>query len=476
MEPTTPPPQSNKSVELIQNLTAGLTVSFVAISLGAAFGVLSGRGAFAGILSAGVIAFITALFGGTRIQCSGPTAPMTAVTVLLVAFAGDQLLTQLPQADTNRFINMVLVLTGGIMVLAALLRLGRFIMLVPKTVISGFMNGIAILIWVDQVKKLFGLGGKDQIEGPLAINLGVAVCTLVLVFVVPRLVKSYLPKARLLFPGTIVAIVLMTCTVQLLKWDIQFITLNEQLTSIDDLTALVSDNLPNQWSWDLILLGLPFAAQLAMLAYLDSLLTALVVDKKLKEKTGSTERTNQNRELAAQGVANAAVSLFGGIPGAQATIRSVLILNENATLRLAGVSVGVFVAIEMVLFQGYLNLIPQAVFTGILFKVGYDVFDWPPVVAYLKGFGGAGLPGGDRVPQATGLQVAHWDMLFIGGTALVTLLVNLNVAVISFTVLFYLIRLATPLPDLHVQEETGDPGSPASARSRERETSDSGLE
>ena len=463
MEPTTPSPQSNKTVELIQNLTAGLTVSFVAISLGAAFGVLSGRGAFAGILSAGVIAFITALFGGTRIQCSGPTAPMTAVTVLIVAFAGDQLLTQLPQVDPDRFINMVLVLTGGIMVLAALLRLGRFIMLVPKTVISGFMNGIAILIWVDQVKKLFGLGGKEQIAGSLAINLSVAVCTLVLVFVVPRLVKAYLPKARLLFPGTIVAIVLMTCVVHLLKWDIQFIALNERLASIDDLTKLVSRHIPNQWSWELILLGLPFAAQLAMLAYLDSLLTALVVDKKLKEKTGSTERTNQNRELAAQGVANAFVSLFGGIPGAQATIRSVLILNENATLRLAGVSVGVFVAIEMVLFQDYLSLIPQAVFTGILFKVGYDVFDWPPVVTYLKGFGAGSLSGGDPVPPAAGLQVAHWDMLFIGGTALVTLLVNLNVAVVSFAVLFYLIRLATPLPDLRVQEEeTGDAGSPAS--------------
>ena len=134
--------------ELIQNLTAGLTVSFVAISLGAAFGILSGRGAFAGILSAGVIACITALFGGTRIQCSGPTGPMTAVTVLLVAYAfepGNQF------EDPDRFINLVLVLTGGGMGLAALLRLGRFIMLVPRTVISGFMNGIAVLMGVELV-------------------------------------------------------------------------------------------------------------------------------------------------------------------------------------------------------------------------------------------------------------------------------------------------------------------------------------
>ena len=93
---------SFKASDLIQNLTAGLTVSFVAISLGAAFGILSGRGAFAGILSAGVIAFITSLLGGTRIQCSGPTGPMTAVTVLLVAYAFKDLPALGFQADPDR--------------------------------------------------------------------------------------------------------------------------------------------------------------------------------------------------------------------------------------------------------------------------------------------------------------------------------------------------------------------------------------
>ena len=473
--------------ELIQNLTAGLTVSFVAISLGAAFGILSGRGAFAGILSAGVIAFITSLFGGTRIQCSGPTGPMTAVTVLLVAYAfepGNQF------ADPDRFINLVLVLTGVVMGLAALLRLGRFIMLVPRTVISGFMNGIAVLIWVDQVKQLFGLGGKDPIGGDLGINLGVAICTLVLVFLVPKLVKGYFPKARLFLPGTIVAIVLMTATVHLMGWaaaptgaeqvsggqaettasgdsgegetqantGIELTTL-KKLESFADLTGMVRENIPNQWSWSLVLLGLPWAGQLAMLAYLDSLLTALVVDKKLTEKTGVVERTNQNRELGAQGVANAVVSLFGGIPGAQATIRSVLILNENATLRLAGVSVGVFVAIEMLLLQDYLSLIPKAVFTGVLFKVGYDVFDWPPVTTWLANLKGGGTPPTD----AEAARVDSWDMLFIGGTTIVTALVNLNLAVVTFTVLFYLVRVWRPLSDLGAREAAAAEAAEAAA-------------
>jgi len=132
------------------NLVAGLTVSFVAISLGAAFGILSGRGAFAGIISAGIIAFITAAFGGTRVQTSGPTAPMTAVSAVVVAFAYDQLLVRLPGANSEQFIDLVLILTGVVMLLMAVLRLGRFIKYVPKVVVSGFMNGIAILFgWIN---------------------------------------------------------------------------------------------------------------------------------------------------------------------------------------------------------------------------------------------------------------------------------------------------------------------------------------
>jgi SulP family sulfate permease len=149
----------------------------------------------------------------------------------------------------------------------------------------------------------------------------------------------------------------------------------------------------------------------------------LVVDKLVQTKFQSNETTDQNKELFAQGVANASVAVFGGIPGAQATIRSVLILNEGATLRIAGVAVGIFVFVEIILFQGLISTIPQAVFSGILFKVGYDVFDWEPVIeAFSK--------------TATNKPTAS-DWFFIGGTTIVTLIVDLNTAVILFCVLYY---------------------------------------
>lgn len=115
------------SKAIVQNLIASLIVSFVALSLGASFGILSGRtnGAFVGMLSAGIIAFITALFGGTRVQCSGPTAPMTAVIAVVVAFAHDKLFLINEAANSDHFINLILILTGGILIIMGIFKLGK---------------------------------------------------------------------------------------------------------------------------------------------------------------------------------------------------------------------------------------------------------------------------------------------------------------------------------------------------------------
>lgn len=123
----------------ISDLLAGLTVSFAALSLGAAFGIMSGRGAFAGMLGAAIIPIITSLFGGTRLQASGPTAPMTAVTALLVANAYDSFGGDKHLAD--EFITLVLLLAGVFIILSGIFKLGKYIQLVPQVVVLGFMNG-----------------------------------------------------------------------------------------------------------------------------------------------------------------------------------------------------------------------------------------------------------------------------------------------------------------------------------------------
>ena len=195
---------------VLQQLLPGLTVSFVAISLGAAFGVLSGRGALVGILSAGIIALITAAFGGTRIQCSGPTAPMTAVTVLLVTAVGSGLLLDHPDTDPDRFINLVLLLTGLTLIVVSLFRLGRFIRLIPKLVISGFMTGIAVLIWVGEIGSLFGLGGKTPYLGNILTNLSITCLTVGLIFMLPVLLRQISARLNSFFPATLITIVIVT--------------------------------------------------------------------------------------------------------------------------------------------------------------------------------------------------------------------------------------------------------------------------
>ncbi|MEO1848087.1 MAG: SulP family inorganic anion transporter, partial [Pseudomonadota bacterium] len=207
--------------QLVQQLLPGLTVSFVAISLGAAFGVLSGRGALAGILSAGVIALITAAFGGTRIQCSGPTAPMTAVTILLVSAVGGGLLADHPDVDPDRFINLVLLLTGAMLIVASLLRLGRFIKLIPKAVISGFMNGIALLIWVGEFCSIFGIGGKTAYLGNVFVNLAIVLLTLLVIFTLPLLLRKISNRLNSFFPATLIAIVVVSTLSNLFGLDVQ---------------------------------------------------------------------------------------------------------------------------------------------------------------------------------------------------------------------------------------------------------------
>lgn len=436
------------------NLVAGLTVSFVAISLGAAFGILSGRGAFAGIISAGIIAFITAALGGTRVQTSGPTAPMTAVSAVVVAFAYDQLLARMPGVDSEQFIDLVLILTGVVMLLMAVLRLGRFIKYVPRVVVSGFMNGIAILIWVDQLQKLTGLGGKTAFTGDQINNIALALVTFTLVMGLPFVIRRYLKSIAGFLPGTLFTIVGVTFLAHAFRLDVELVRLDTTLTSLAGLRDLVTSHLPSGWSIPMIWVALPFALQLAMLGYLDTLLTSRVVDKL------NGEETMKDKELAAQGLANGAVAFVGGIPGAQATIRSVLILKEGATLRLAGIMVGVFVLLEMLLFQQWISLIPNAVFAGLLFKVGWDVFDWLPVRRYTGarlddvGLSSAWL----RRPLDPPLTVTHTEVLFIAGTTAATIVWDLNVAVIGFVTLFYLVQRFRPLRDLEIETAFGDEG------------------
>lgn len=407
------------SQTFIRDLLAGLTVSFAAISLGAAFGVMSGKGALAGMLGAAIIPVITSLFGGTRLQASGPTGPMTAVAALLIAKAHDTFPDPLM---AGQFITFTVILSGVIMILLGILRAGHLIKYVPNAVVLGFMNGIAFLIWYDQAVKLFGWNEKAALGGGVLLNLTLIIGTLIFIFGLPALLKrAGIPaQVRIFFSPVLLSIIVASAFTVITGLPVQSVELGGSLGSFSEFIEFVKSGIPtsSMFTQEIFLLALPLAGQLALLGYLDSLLTSLVIDR----LTG--EKTKRNKELVAQGLSNSVSSIIGGLPGAQATIRSVLLLKEGAQTRAAGVMVGLFAFLFILFFGQWIALIPAAVFTAVLLKAGWDVCERDFVRAYVKG-------------KWWKSYNRNFQALLILVTTVITVVFDLNVAVVAGTVLYY---------------------------------------
>ncbi len=409
---------------LLSDLLAGLTVSFAALSLGAAFGIMSGRGAFAGMIGAAVIPIITSLLGGTRVQASGPTAPMTAVTALLVGKAYDSFPGNAHLAD--EYITLVLLLSSVFIILAGIFRLGRLIQYVPQLVILGFMNGIAVLIWSDQLNKLFGWHKVSPLQGDMWVNTSIVAASVALIYLIPIMLKWFgVPTGiRRFIPSIFITIIAMTLVTSWLELPVQHVSLGDQYAGFSAFLKEILYDLPLDkeiFTSAMMKAAIPLALQLCVLAYLDSLLTSLVIDKMTKEKTKT------NKELIAQGLANGVSALLQGIPGAQATIRSVLLIKEGAQTRLAGVFVGVFALLGFLIFGQWIILITSAVFTGVLLKAGLDVLDRDFPIAFLK------YKWYKNTQRNIQFAIIIW-------TTLLTVVVDLNVAVISGTIIFYMAK------------------------------------
>ena len=317
--------QAESQGSVAQNLLAGATTSFAAIALGAAFGDASGRGALVGILSAGVIATTAAILGGPMVQCSGPTAPMTAVTTLVVTYSRNDLLQSIdPSLNiTNdfdgsqytirspgcidphnyivedcplpdRFVNTVILMSSVLIVLMGVTRAGEYIGLVPNVVISGFMNGIAVQIWQKEVIKVWGtlFDSSPRIQGDWILNIAIVLVTTVLCFKLPGWIKRFVPpQVGRFMPATLWAILIVTtCCLVIPRCPsetegatdfedddmcVEKTKLGATLDSFDDLVTIVRRQFPtyddmNMADGLVFWPALKFAIQLAPLAYLVS--------------------------------------------------------------------------------------------------------------------------------------------------------------------------------------------------------------
>ena len=343
----------------------GLTAAVIALPMALAFGIASGAGAAAGLWGAVIIGLVASLFGGTPTLISEPTGPMTVVfTSVIISFTATA--DSPEQALAMAF--SVGVLAGIFQILFGLFRLGRYVTMMPYTVISGFMSGIGIILVLLQLGPFLGQatpkGGvmgtllemPALVQGTQPMELLLALITLAILWFTPSAVKKVCPPQLLaLVVGTVLALSLFS---------------GAGLRTIPEFSAAFpSFQLPTFSSGQLRLMVID-AAVLGMLGCIDALLTSVVADSLTR-----TEH-NSNKELIGQGLANVVSGLFGAMPGAGATMGTVVNIQSGGRTALSGIVRAMVLMLVVLLAAPLASRIPLAVLAGIALKVGIDIIDW----------------------------------------------------------------------------------------------------
>lgn len=390
----------------------GLTAAVVALPLALAMGVAAGAGPIAGLYGAICVGLFAALFGGTPAQVSGPTGPMTVV--MAVVFAHYTSLFPNDPAHGAALAFTVVMLGGLFQVLFGVFKLGRFIELVPHPVVSGFMSGIGVIIILLQIGPLLGfdsiakpleaaLAAPEFLRNPQQGALTLGLVALAIVYLVPR----FLPAINRLLPAPLLALITGTLV---------YVTLMSE--GVVPVLGEIPSGLPAPQIPTFALNLLPdmikSALMLAVLGTIDSLLTSLVAD--------NITRTyhKPDRELIGQGVGNMVAGVFGGLPGAGATMRTVVNVKAGGRTPVSGALHAVVLLAVVLGAGGMAEDIPKAVLAGILVKVGTDIIDWD----YLKRL---------RTAPKTGIVIMFTVFLV---TVLVDLITAVALGMIMASLLF----------------------------------------
>jgi SulP family sulfate permease len=407
----------------LHDLLAGITVGLVALPLAMAFGIASGVTPQAGLYTAVVAGFLISALGGSRTQIGGPTGAFVVIVAGIVARFGMSGLA------------MVTLMAGILLLLMGLTGLGAAVRFIPRMVVIGFTNGIAILIASTQIKDFFGLK-----TGPVpseflpriklivahwaslnwsALSLGLGALAILLVF--PRITRRV--------PASIVA--LLVCTGASLIFHLPAETIGSKFGGIP--RGFPPFAIPDFHSEHILPL-IPSAFTVAMLAALESMLSAVVADG----MTG--DRHNPNVELVAQGIANMVSPLFGGIPATGAIARTATNIRSGARSPVAGMVAALVLLLILVVAAPLANYVPLAVLAAVLFVVAYNMGEWNEIGAIL---------------QLDLTAISVWLVTFA-----LTVFADLTVAVgvgLTLAALLYIYRVAdtttvTPVTDEYIRD------------------------
>lgn len=352
--------------QLLKDIVAGIIVAIIALPLSIALALVSGVTPERGLYTAIVAGFVISFLGGSRVQISGPTAAFAAIVAGIVAKNGMEGLA------------VATIMAGILLILMGLLKFGRLLKFIPYTITTGFTLGIAVTIFIGQIKDFLGLTFEtkpvetiEKLEACI-VSIGTVNLQALLVGAGSLLILILWPKINRRIPASLIAVILASAAVKLFNLEVNSIGKLYEISS-----KLPAFRFPAM-SLAAIKSLMPDAVTIAILAGVESLLSCVVADGMI----GSKHRSNM--ELVAQGAGNIFSSLFGGIPATGAIARTAANVKNGGRTPIAGMVHAVTLFFILLVFMPYAALIPMPTIAAILFMVAYNMSEWREFAALLK--------------------------------------------------------------------------------------------
>ena len=334
-------------------MLSGLTVALALIPEAVAFALIAGLSPLTGLYAAFVMGLVTSILGGRPGMISGATGAVAVVIVALAARNGVE------------YVFAAVVLAGVLQILAGVFKLGKFIRLVPQPVMYGFVNGLAIVIFMAQLAQFKTMDGAWLVGPSMWVMFGLTALTMAIIWGLPKLTRAV--------PSSLVAILLVAALV---------IGLGIHTRSVGDISSISGAFPPFHiaavpFTWETLMIILPYAAIVAAVGLIESLLTLNLID----EITGT--RGRGNKECVAQGAANMLSGFFSGMGGCAMIGQSLINISSGARARLSGITASVMLLVFVMFGAPLIERLPMAALVGVMFMVAIGTFEW----ASLRTFG-----------------------------------------------------------------------------------------
>lgn len=363
----------SQKVNYKNEILSGITVALALIPEAIAFALIAGLSPLTGLYAACTIGFVTSILGGRPGMISGATGAIAVVFVGLIvllkqenpSFSVDEL---------TQYVFATVILAGLIQILAGVLKLGKFIRLVPQSVMYGFVNGLAIVIFMAQMSNFKVLDASGNLNwmssSSLLVMVGFVVLTMLIIWGLPKITKA--------FPSSLAAILVVSILVIVFQIDTK--TVGDTLLpgqSIDG--GFPPFHIPTiPFTWDTFMLILPYSFVVAGVGLIESLLTLNLIDE-ITETRG-----NGNREALAQGTANVVTGFLSGMGGCAMIGQSLINISSGARARLSGIVASVMLLVFIMLGSSLIVKLPMAALTGVMFMVSIGTFEWASFKIFRK--------------------------------------------------------------------------------------------